>query len=78
MINLPPINHVCCKTPCFQEFDDQENYPCWGNILCIYSDYTESEDGDYNEWRIGACEGHAEMYPSYDYAKYNKYIKEIQ
>lgn len=71
---IPPINHTCCGTPCFQEYEDQENYPCWGDISCVSSDFVD--DGEsYGEYRYGACEGHSDMYPTYDKSLYNRYEK---
>ncbi len=71
-MSLPPIRHTCCRTGCFQEFEDQENYPCWGNIVCIDTDIYVDEEGYYDEYRTAACEGHIEMYPSWDKSKYNQ------
>lgn len=69
-IDLPPIKHRCCGTPCFYEYNN-EKLPCWGDIICI--DYEIIGDDEY---RTGACEEHIDMYPSYNKIKYNKYEKQ--
>lgn len=71
-MNIPPIKNGCCGTPCFYEHVNPENYPCWGTITCVDTDLIELEDGGYDEYRYGACDGHCDMYPSYDETKYNK------
>lgn len=73
---IPPIKHTCCGTPCFMEWDrDQEQYPCWGDISCVDSSLVEYEDGSNDEVRTGACQGHWWVYPSCDNTKYIKYTE---
>ena len=50
---IPPIRHTCCGTPCFQEYEDQEIYPCWGDIVCVACDWDEETNEEY---RYGACQ----------------------
>jgi len=73
---LPPIVHTCCGTPCFQEYESEqdENYACWGNIYCINCDFYETEDGSYDEYRYASCEGHEDVWrtPGWDKSKYRK------
>jgi hypothetical protein len=73
---LPPTVHTCCGTPCFQEYEDQVNYPCWGNIQCTDTDYIDDGDGGLDEYRYAACEAHCDMYPNYDKEKYIKALNE--
>lgn len=65
-MTLPPVMDGCCGQPCFFA-DCDPALPCWGQIVCIDTEYDE-ESGD--EWRHAACEGHAGMYPSYDKSDY--------
>lgn len=67
---LPPIRYTCCETGCFAEcLDEQDQYPCWGDISCIDSTFYEEFD---DELITTACEGHYWCYPSYDWSKYTK------
>lgn len=66
---LPPIVHTCCGQHCFQEYD-QEERPCWGNVQCVDTEYVDDSDGGLDEYRYAVCEGHYDMYPSYDKTKY--------
>lgn len=67
---IPPVVHTCCHTPCFQEYEDQENFPCWGNISCVNTELIDDGDGGFDEYRYGACQGHYDMYSDYDKSKY--------
>jgi hypothetical protein len=68
----PPTFHGCCGTPCFYETTADEQTPCWGQIICIDTDLVELEDGSCDEYRYGACEGHIDMYRTYDKKDYKK------
>lgn len=68
---IPPVVHACCGQDCFQTYD-QEERPCWGNVSCVDTDYVDDGDGGLDEYRYAVCEGHSDMYPSYDKTKYIK------
>jgi hypothetical protein len=71
-MTFPPTYHGCCRTPCFYEYNADEETPCWGEIICVDTGLVETDDGSYDEYRYGACEGHIEMYRTY---KKSDYIK---
>lgn len=71
-MNFPKPYHGCCGTPCFYESEADEDHPCWGEIICIECDVVELEDGSCDEYRYGACEGHIDMFRSYNKMHYNK------
>lgn len=70
MSNLPAIHHKCCHAPCAFEYDQEEYGLCYGGIKCVDTTYSE----DYSdEYRTAVCDGHDDMYPSYDKTKYIEY-----
>lgn len=73
---IPPIIHTCCGTPCFQEYESEQDkdYICWGNIYCICSGMFEDDEGNIDEYRYGSCEGHEEVWHSSTWDK-SKYVK---
>lgn len=69
-IIYPPTKHICCRTPCEFEHEQEEYGKCWGDISCV-SEYSIDDD----QYRIGACEGHYWVADDYDKSRY-EYPKE--
>lgn len=60
--------YACCGSDCFFFWSSTKEDPCWGEVEVIGEECTD----DYSDcWWIHACQGHKDMYYTYDKGEYH-------
>ena len=60
--SLPSYTRCHCQSDCFK-FGQNENEPCWGEVVAIDEVCYEADGEDDSYW-IHSCQGHINMYES--------------